>query len=235
MKTKKRKLSRDDDPFDLNYKEAKKKFPKMKLSYEEFEKRRPVVPFWHSESVFREAEEKNHLVGVLIRMSEKLGWPVRDTAKHETIWDSTKYDPSQFTENIIELALKAYFQLDERLYQYIKQVQPNAICIGFGHDFDHVKKPADYDKELEEEEGPKRKLKVNRCQLFGMNISSVIRRMGKEGFDFETTKRALSSHGIVVKDSTIKGQLWCGKSGKYGDVAELSEKQIDNLFIAGAK
>jgi hypothetical protein len=76
-----------------------------------------------------------------------------------------------------------------------------------------------------------------RKTLFGHNISSVLRRMGKEGFDFPTAKRALEAFGLRIKDKTIRGQLWCGtqKAGKYGDCANLTEDQIDNLYISAAK
>lgn len=65
-----------------------------------------------------------------------------------------------------------------------------------------------------------------RAQLWGINVSDLIRALGKDGLDFEEVKHILTHFNIEVKDSTIRGQIWCGKQlGRYGKIPKLLDWQ----------
>lgn len=70
--------------------------------------------------------------------------------------------------------------------------------------------------------------------LFGHSVTAVIRWMGKNGFNFEGTKKALKAQNLSIADATIRAQLLAGRNGSRGEPASLSEKQIKQLKKAAA-
>jgi len=226
-----KKKSKEVDMLDFPYHKAKRKFPKMKLSIQEHYKRRPVVPAWTFEAICRELEKKEPLAVVLLRMSDLHGVNPEFAAKHEPYWDASKYDVDSFTDHIIRTAARADRQALNAVSDHVKEINERR---GYSDRPVYVEPEEKEERQL----APKKEVKFKHQNLFGHPISYVLRRMGKEDFDFDTAKKAIESFGIFVKDSTIKGQLWCGtkKSKKYsGKMADLSEKQIDQLWIAGSK
>lgn len=65
--------------------------------------------------------------------------------------------------------------------------------------------------------------------LFGHSVTRVMKWMGKNDWQFHEAKKVLTDRGFQIQESTIRGQLWCGKTGKYGDPAELKPSQIKEL------
>ncbi len=67
--------------------------------------------------------------------------------------------------------------------------------------------------------------------LFSKSISSVLKWMGKEGWSYEEAKRVIDTKGFQLAPTTIRGQLWIGKSNrtKWGKSAELDEKAVKEL------
>lgn len=68
-----------------------------------------------------------------------------------------------------------------------------------------------------------------RDKLFGFTITSVIRTMGKEGFDFGMVRRALKALGAEASKNTIKAQLRYAKID-FKEPAPLTSDQIDKLW-----
>jgi len=88
--------------------------------------------------------------------------------------------------------------------------------------------PLQPDPKLDAKEKSERRKKIFDC-----DISSVIRRLGKEGFDADEVRMIMDHFGVECKDTTIKGQLWCStQHGKYGLSANLNEWQMDQIFNA---
>lgn len=76
-------------------------------------------------------------------------------------------------------------------------------------------------------------LKEKKKKIYDYDTSSVIRRLGKEGYDAKEVRMILDAYGVECKDTTIKGQLWCGtQKGKYGMSANLNEWQLDQIMNA---
>jgi len=71
--------------------------------------------------------------------------------------------------------------------------------------------------------------------LWGHQPTSVIRWMGKEGFNFKQAKRALEASGVDMKDATIRAQLSAGKKGLRGSPANLTPEQASRLRFRTAR
>ena len=69
---------------------------------------------------------------------------------------------------------------------------------------------------------------------FGLPVTAVLRWMGSDGWDYEEARDALATLKIFPSDNTIKNQLRDGgaKQHKYGDVPQLTDKQIKELYAA---
>jgi hypothetical protein len=75
-----------------------------------------------------------------------------------------------------------------------------------------------------------------RYTLFGKSVTSVLRWMGKQGWDKETAARVLKAEGITVDDQTVRSQVngWDYR----GEPAELSkdeEKKLKAHLIGQSK
>lgn len=62
----------------------------------------------------------------------------------------------------------------------------------------------------------------------GHTVVSVIRTLGKAGWDFKTTRAAFDTAGIQAADQTLRIQLKTGRDGK-GSYAPLTQKEIATL------
>jgi len=62
----------------------------------------------------------------------------------------------------------------------------------------------------------------------GFSVVSIIRTLGKAGWDFKTTRSAFDRESVACADQTIRIQLKSGKDG-IGTRAELTAKQIAQL------
>lgn len=65
--------------------------------------------------------------------------------------------------------------------------------------------------------------------LKGVSNTAVIKWMGANGWTYTQAKKVLDKKGVFVSESTIRGQLWCGKTGRYGKAPDLTEEQIKEL------
>jgi len=67
-------------------------------------------------------------------------------------------------------------------------------------------------------------------ELLGHSVVSVVRAMGKAGWDFDTAKAALEKAGVAAAEHTIRVGL---KRGRDNDpkrrIAPLSAKELDTL------
>ena len=59
----------------------------------------------------------------------------------------------------------------------------------------------------------------------GQTVVSVIRTLGRDGWNFADTKAAFARVGVEAADQTIRIQLKAGKDGK-GSYAEISKKDL---------
>lgn len=64
--------------------------------------------------------------------------------------------------------------------------------------------------------------------VLGHSVVSVIRAMGKAGWDFETAKAALVKAGVEAAEHTIRIGLKRGRDGQKR-IAPLSAKELDTL------
>ena len=67
--------------------------------------------------------------------------------------------------------------------------------------------------------------KGNRYTIFGKSVTSVLRWMGKQGWEFEDARKAVRSAGCECSDVTIRIQLLAGADGKRGKPARLTKEQ----------
>ncbi len=75
--------------------------------------------------------------------------------------------------------------------------------------------------------------KFHKHKLWGFTTSSIIMRLAKDGLDFGEIKDILTKFHVPVKDTTIRGQIWCAKQrGKYGLPANLNPWQMEQLLKA---
>jgi hypothetical protein len=68
--------------------------------------------------------------------------------------------------------------------------------------------------------------------IFGHSITQVLRWMGREGWTPKQAKTVMDARGFKLTESTLRGQLWVGRSGRYDDFgkpAELTAKEIKEL------
>lgn len=65
--------------------------------------------------------------------------------------------------------------------------------------------------------------------IWGFPLTSVIRWMGKEGWNFDRAFSVLKSLDRLVPEATVRSALSQGKTGKRGKPADLSKKQIQEL------
>lgn len=70
---------------------------------------------------------------------------------------------------------------------------------------------------------------TKRTKIFEFTISGVIQQLAREGWGQSEIRKVMDHLNVDVKDTTIKGQMWCGMSGRYLRVATMSDKQIDEL------
>lgn len=81
--------------------------------------------------------------------------------------------------------------------------------------------------------------KSKRTKVFGFYTTEVLRALGRANMTFKQAHKVLKHFGIKLEAKTIKGQLWCGRARKKKkwvyNVAELSEDQLDELFIIGGE
>ena len=66
----------------------------------------------------------------------------------------------------------------------------------------------------------------------GHSVTRVLKWMGANDWDFADAKKVVVGHyGCVLAETTIRGQLWVGSSGrdKWGKPAELTTAQIKEL------
>jgi hypothetical protein len=68
-------------------------------------------------------------------------------------------------------------------------------------------------------------------ELLGYSVISVIRAMGKAGWDFDTARAALDKAGVEAAKHTLKVGLKRGRDGQKF-IAPLSNKQLDSLRAA---
>lgn len=71
-------------------------------------------------------------------------------------------------------------------------------------------------------------------ELMGYSVVSVIRAMGKAGWDYETAKAALDKAGIEAAQHTIRVGLKRGRDGQKR-IAPLSAKELNTLRATPAK
>jgi hypothetical protein len=67
-------------------------------------------------------------------------------------------------------------------------------------------------------------------ELLGYSVVSVIRAMGRAGWDYETARAALEAQGVEAADHTVKVGLKRGRDGdKTRFIAPVSAKQLASL------
>lgn len=71
-------------------------------------------------------------------------------------------------------------------------------------------------------------------ELLGHSVVSVIRAMGRAGWDFDTANAALRKAGITAATHTVKVGLKRGRDGEKR-IAPLSRKELDTLRAPAAK
>ena len=59
--------------------------------------------------------------------------------------------------------------------------------------------------------------------------TSLIRLLGKEGFDFKDARSIADELGLKLSDATLKTQLAAGRKGLRGEVAKLTDAQLTAL------
>ena len=64
--------------------------------------------------------------------------------------------------------------------------------------------------------------------LFGCSVTSVLRRLGKEGFSTAHAKAIMKAKGVKVSPTTVSIQLGNGRNGE-GEPVELTKGQLDEL------
>jgi len=75
-----------------------------------------------------------------------------------------------------------------------------------------------------------RRATVGRFKVLGRSAASVIRWMGKAGWNFEDAGVALATLGAAkISDTTIRCQLIAGKKGERGGAPELTRGEIRTL------
>lgn len=161
--------------------------------------------------------EKEELKGVkIMTMADVKGFSPRYTAKSDDVWDNTPYDPLSFTKRDIGIAETLDRKAEELIVEKVK----------------HINKLRGFDPSSEYKELAPKAEKTNRiAELFGTNVSAVLRTLGREGMSIHQARRLIKHYKVNVSDRTIRGQLWCGKQeGEYGECAELTENEIDKLF-----
>lgn len=76
---------------------------------------------------------------------------------------------------------------------------------------------------------PKETRKVCRAMLFGHSITAVIRRLGKEGWEYDDVYFLCGQTEVGAKElapTTIRIQLAAGKKGERGEPAPLTSEQL---------
>ena len=69
-------------------------------------------------------------------------------------------------------------------------------------------------------------------EILGYSVTGVIKFMGMKDWGFNEAKAVLNKYGARVSDSTIRGQLWIGRSGRYdqfGKPADMDTKSAKKL------
>ena len=63
--------------------------------------------------------------------------------------------------------------------------------------------------------------------VFDLPVTSVIRWMGGDGFDFHEVEAALTKAGVsrMPSENTIRSQIGAGKTGERGALAKLTVEQ----------
>ena len=69
-----------------------------------------------------------------------------------------------------------------------------------------------------------------RYSIFGFNVTSVVRWMGKDAWTFQQARRAMRKLNLPVADATLQAQLRAGHIGTRGDPAKLTAEQVECLY-----
>lgn len=69
-----------------------------------------------------------------------------------------------------------------------------------------------------------------RYEMYGYPVTAVIRWMGKDAWVKDDVKKVMKHFGIDCADNTISCQLVAGRKGERGEPANLSEKQVEELY-----
>jgi hypothetical protein len=74
---------------------------------------------------------------------------------------------------------------------------------------------------------------VVRAVIFRHPVTSVLRRLGAEGFDFTRARQAINHFGAAgISDTTVRIQIAAGRKGQRGEPAALTEDQLKELEAA---
>jgi hypothetical protein len=91
--------------------------------------------------------------------------------------------------------------------------------------------PADKSQTKQSTTKPSMVRKGKLGELLGHSVISVIRAMGKAGWDYDTARAALDKAGIEAAQHTVKVGLKRGRDGQKR-IAPLSTKQLESLRVA---
>jgi hypothetical protein len=154
----------------------------------------------------------------IMAMADTIGVSPRYAAKRDHIWDGTTYDTLSFNKRDIGIADTLDRKAEELILEKVKQINRMR---GFIPDSERI------------EPAPKPLGNTRVGEIYGINnICAVLRTLGREGMSLYQARRLMKHFNIEIVDRTIRGQIWCGKqNGEYGKYAELTEKQIDKLFV----
>lgn len=133
------------------------------------------------------------------------------------------------TDDMQEYLIDEGFSKKTRESVSLKEIQAAYRCYKIRHPY--KPKLISYEEFKQQEQS-----KTKRKKIWGINISAILRCMGKEGFSFEEAKIVMKYFEVDVEESTIRGQLWCGtRRGKYGEIPELQDWQLNELYAALSK
>ncbi len=74
---------------------------------------------------------------------------------------------------------------------------------------------------------------VVRAMVMNYPVTAVLRRLGKEGFDFAKARKAINAFDAGgISDTTVRIQIAAGRKGQRGEPAPLTKDQIKELASA---
>lgn len=133
-------------------------------------------------------------------------------------------EPADVSDEVLHEAVKLHQKMPPLLepdVRYLKRIQKGTV--------------ADQDVPMGDVPSPvpakpKGERKQVRAQLFGYSITSVLRWMGKNGWNFEDAAVVCASIGAAkIADVTIRLQLKAGKDGLRGPAAPITPAQAKQL------